>query len=159
MPLPPPPPFPPSAGDDELAEPPAVAAAAAARPECHVVREQAVRISLRGAGEGMRDASRSWWLQCPGEPRQLLAQASRSAPVGADEAAAGGFGGVFGGGGGSNGGVVGGASARLDLDDLLRDFLRNGRRVPPPLAPGERAVGAGSMTAAERLGRSGGTPV
>jgi hypothetical protein len=145
--------------DDELAEPPAVAAAAAARPECRVVREQAVRVALRvgGGGEGTRDVSRSWWLQCPGEPRRLLARASRTAPVlgAADDEAAAAAAGIP--------PFLGGGGARLDLDELLRDFLRNGRRVPP-IGAGERGAGAGAAaggaTAAERLGRAGGgTPV
>ena len=141
-------------------EPAAVAAALAERPECRVAREQAVRVTRRG-GEGTRDVSRSWWLQCPGEPRRLIAKDERSAPVGGggDEAVGGfgGFGGIVGGGGlgggigsgGSGGG--GGGGGGLDLDELLRDFLRNGRRVPAP--------DAGAPSAAARLSRNGGTPV
>ncbi len=135
-------------------EPAAVAAALAERPECRVAREQAVRVTLRG-GEGTRDVSRSWWLQCPGEPRRLIAKDERSVPVGGGggggDEAVGGFGGFggFGGGGGSGGG--GGGGGGLDLDELLRDFLRNGRRVPAP--------DAGAPSAAARLSRNGGTPV
>jgi len=138
-------------------EPAAVAAALAERPDCRVAQEKAVRLTLRG-GEGTREVSRSWWLQCPGEPRRLVARDERSAPVGAGEAAGGaigGGGGIFGGGGGMfGGGAIGGGGGGvggLDLDELLRDFLRNGRRVPAP--------DGGAPSAAARLGRNGGMPV
>ena len=98
-----------------------MAAALAERPECRVAREQAVRVTLRG-GEGTRDVSRTWWLQCPGEPRRLIAKDERSAPVGGSdgggaggggEEAVGGFGGFsgFGGFGGFGGGSSGGGGA------------------------------------------------